>query len=67
MISEVERLILRRRSPEPEYGCYIKIGLDIYKYYVCKLRGLSALSGEHDSLLRCAGGAGEAGASYVNT
>ena len=30
VINGVERLILRRRSPEPEYGCYIKIGLDIY-------------------------------------
>ena len=68
MISEVERLILRRRSPEPGYGCYIKTGLDICKYYdfVCKLRGLNALSGEHDSLLRCVDGVGEAGASYVN-
>ena len=66
MISEVERQILRRWSPEPEYGCNIKIGLDIYKYYVCKLRGLCAFSREHDSLLRCVSGAGEAGASYVN-
>ena len=47
VISEVERLILRRRSPEPGYGCHIKTGLDICKYYdfVCKLRGLSAFSG----------------------
>ena len=66
MISEVVRLILRRRSPEPEYGCSIKIGLNNYKYYVCKLRGLSAFSGELDSLLRCAGADGEAGASYMN-
>ena len=66
MISEVVRLILRRRSPEPEYGCSIKIGLNIYEYNVCKLRGLSALSGELDSLLRCVGGVGEAGASYMN-
>ena len=35
-------------------------------YYVCKLRGLSALSGERDSLLHCVGGVGEAGASYMN-
>ena len=42
-------------------------------YYVCKLRGLSAFSGERDSLLRCVGGVGEAvggvgeaGASYIN-
>ena len=53
-------------GPKPEYGRYIKIGLDIYKYYVCTLRGLSAFSGEHDSFLRCVGGDGEAGASYVN-
>ena len=41
-------------------------GLINYVYYVCKLRGLSAFSGERDSLLRCVGGDGEAGASYVN-
>ena len=35
-------------------------------YYVCKLRGLSAFSGVRDSLLRCVGGVGEAGASYMN-
>ena len=33
---------------------------------MCKLRGLSAFSGELDSLLRCVDGAGEAGASNVN-
>ena len=65
MISGVERLIFLRRSPEPEYGRHSKIGLDIYKYYVCKLCGLSAFSGEHDSLQRCVGGVGEAGASYI--
>ena len=32
----------------------------------CKLRGLSAFSGERSSLLRCVGGDGEAGASYMN-
>ena len=40
------------------------MGLDDCKY-VCQLRGLSALSGERDSLLRCAGGVGEAGASII--
>ena len=35
--------------------------------YTCTIwRGLSAFSGELDSLLRCAGSVGEAGASYVN-
>ena len=55
-------------APEiaPEYGRLFRFGLINYVYYVCKLRGLSALSGERDSLLRCVGGAGEAGASYVN-
>ena len=67
VISEVVRLILRRRSPEPQYWCSIKIGLNNYEYYVCKLRGLSAFFGELDSLLPCVGGVGEAGASYVNT
>ena len=33
---------------------------------MCNLRGLSAFSGEPDSLLRCVGGVGEAGASYMN-
>ena len=67
VISEVVRLILRRRSPEPESGGSIKIGLNSYKYYVCiNWSGLSALSGELYSLLRCAGGVGEAGASYMN-
>ena len=61
MICEVIRLILRRRSPTPESGNSIKIGLIVY--YVCtKLRGLCAFSGE----LCCAGSVGEAGASYVN-
>ena len=61
------RVIIRRRSPEPESGCSIKIGLNSYKYYVCiDSRGLSAFSGELDSLLRCAGGVGDAGASYMN-
>ena len=65
--SELVRLILRRRSPEPESGCSIKIGLNSYKYYACiNWRGLSAFAGELDSLLRCAGGVGEAGASYMN-
>ena len=66
VISGVERLILRRRIPESEYGYSIKIGLNIYEYNVCKLRGLSAFSVKLDSLLRCAGGVGEAGASYMN-
>ena len=34
--------------------------------YVCKLCGLSAFSGELDSLLRCVGGVGEVGASIVD-
>ena len=64
----VVRLILRRRSPEPESGGSIKIGLNSYKYYVCiNWSGLSAFSGELYSLLRCAGGVGEAGTSYMNT
>ena len=33
------------------------------RHLLDKLRGLSALSGERDSLLRCVGGVGEAGAS----
>ena len=38
-----------------------------YKYYVCiDWSGLSAFSGALDSLQRCAGGVGEAGASYMN-
>ena len=41
-------------------------GLITYVYYACKLCGLSAFSGERDSLLRCVGGVGEAGASYMN-
>ena len=40
-----------------------RFGLINDVYYVCKLRGLSAFSGERDSLLRCVGGDGEAGAS----
>ena len=35
-------------------------------YYACKPRGLSAFSGERDSLIRCVGVVGEAGASYMN-
>ena len=54
------------RAIEPEYERFIQIGLNNYVYYVCKLRGLSALSGEQDSLLRCVGGDGEARASYMN-
>ena len=53
-------------APEPEYERSTQIGLNIYEYYVCKLRGLSAFSGELDSLLHCVGGVGEAAASYVN-
>ena len=53
-------------ASEPEYERLIQIGLNIYEYYVGKLRGLSAFSGELDSLLRSVGGVGEAGASYVN-
>ena len=66
MISETERLILRRPSHRPEYGRLFRCGLINYVYYVCKLRGLSVFSGERDSLLRCVGGDGEAGASYMN-
>ena len=44
----------------------MKINVICTAYYACKLRGLSALSGERDSLLRCVGGVGEAGASYMN-
>ena len=51
------------RAIEPEYKRFIQIGLINYVYYVCKLRGLSAFSGERDSLLCCVGGVGEAGAS----
>ena len=59
VICEVARLILRRRSPAPESGCSIKIGLYIYLCYVCtNWRGLSAFSGALDSILRCAGGVG---------
>ena len=54
------------RALGPEYERSSQIGLNNYEYYVCKLRGLSALSGELDSLLRYVGGVGEAGASYVN-
>ena len=65
VICEFIKLILRRRSPTPESGNSMKVGLIVY--YVCtKLCGLSAFSGELDSLLRCAGSVGEAGASYVN-
>ena len=65
MICEVIRLILWCRSPTPESGNSIKIGLIVY--YVCKKgRGISAFSGELDSLLRCAVSVGEAGASFVN-
>ena len=65
VIRKVVRLILRRRIPES--GCSIKIGQNSYKYYVCiNGRGLSAFSGEQYSLLRCAGGVVEAGASYMN-
>ena len=46
-------------DPEPEYERLIQIGLNIYEYYVGKLRGLSAFSGELDSLLRYVGGVGE--------
>ena len=38
----------------------------MHVYYACKLRVLSAFSGERDSLIRCVGGVGEAGASYMN-
>ena len=54
------------RAIGPEYGRLYRFGLITYVYYACKLRGLSALSGERDSLLRCVGGVGEAGASYMN-
>ena len=54
------------RVIEPEYERFIQIILNDYVYYLCKLRGLSAFSGEQDSLLRCVGGVGEAGALYVN-
>ena len=39
------------------------MGLNDCRLYVCQIRGLSALSGERDSLLRCVSGVGEAGAS----
>ena len=54
------------RAIGPEYGQLYGFGLINYVYYACKLRGLSAFSGERDSLLRCVGGDGEAGASYMN-
>ena len=58
-------LRLRRRSLTPESGSSIRNGLNVY--YVCTQQcGLSAFSGEIDSLLRCVVGVGEAGASYVN-
>ena len=47
----------------PEYRRLLRFGLINYAYYVCKVCGLSAFSGERDSLLRCVGGVGEAGAS----
>ena len=53
------------RAIGPEYGRLYRFGLITYVYYACKLRGLSAFYGERDSLLRCVGGDGEAGASYV--
>ena len=65
VIREVVRLILRPRSLEPESGNSLKIGLIVYYVYTIR-RGLSAFSGELDSLLRCEVGVGEAGASYVN-
>ena len=34
--------------------------------YVNYVALISAFSGERDSLLRCVGGVGEAGASYMN-
>ena len=56
------------RAIGPEYGRLYRFGLINYVrvYYACKLRGLSAFSRERDSLLRCVGGDGEAGAFYVN-
>ena len=69
MITETERLILRRQSIDvsgPEYRCLLRYGRINFVYYVCNLHGLSAFSGEPDSLLRCVGGDGEAGASYMN-
>ena len=54
------------RAIGPEYGQLYGFGLINYVYYACKLRGLSAFSGARDSLLRCVGGVGEAGASYMN-
>ena len=50
----------------PEYRRLLRFGLINDVYYVCKLRGLTEFSGERDSLLRCVGGVGEAGASYMN-
>ena len=50
------------RAIGPEYGRLYRFGLINYVYYACKLRGLSAFSGVQDSLLRCVGGVGEAGA-----
>ena len=51
------------RAIGPEYGWSYRLGLI---NDVCKLCGLSAFSGERDSLLHCVGGVGEAGASYMN-
>ena len=41
------------------------MGLNDCISYVCQLRGLSALSGEGDSLLRCVSGVGEAAAAII--
>ena len=56
------------RAIGPEYGRLFRFGLINYMYvcYVCKLRVLSAFSGERGSLLRCVGSVGEAGASHMN-
>ena len=51
------------RAIGPEYGRLFGFGLIDDVYYVCKLHGLSAFSGERDSLLRSVGSVGEAGAS----
>ena len=48
--------------------CYINSGTEILNSASQPLsRSRDGLSGERDSLLRCVGGVGEAGASYMNT
>ena len=63
---EMASVVSLVRAIGPQYGRLFRFGLINYVYYVCKLRGLSAFSGERGSLLRCVGGVGEAGASHMN-